>query len=579
MSTENENLPAEVKDILTEDLLQAFKEIQMARTPYVLEHFVVGQHDTTEQQYAQCVLELQIKYDNIRRAILGREKLQIEQGRLAREAASLQGLGKAEESREKEIDANLKGIDVEEQDRAFMGALREFQALYAIFKAFPKKYSREDLDKGQVDYWQKRLTRQANQDMLAHGRVQVGNADALRMAGMAVAPELDHVRSVDQKYLEVADCKIMIVVPTELKAEKGLPCLEGLITPSGCQVKYLNVFGRKVADAYNYAALEFLKDGAHFMVTVEDDTFPPPDALVKLLDYVRKNPKTCWGGWYLKKQAAREGTPIVVKDGRRAPLDSDGQVHEVYTLPMGCSIYPAEVFLQTSHPWFATTEHLTQDSFFSQLARDAGWRLICDTSIKCRHVDRVTGEAYSDSAPAEQKIVLNIGCGMPNALLPVKFCNGWREVRVDIDPDVRPDVVASMTDLSKIGAGSVDAIWSSHQLEHLAPHEVAPALKECHRVLRQGGQFMSEMPDLKAVCETVAKGNVDSPLYDSPAGPISALDILYGHRAALSAGRESMAHRTGFTAETLTKALESAGFAEVNVTRDGLDLKATAVKI
>lgn len=390
----NDNLPVEVKTLLTEDLLNAFGEIQMARPAYVLEHFVVGQHDTSEQRYAQCVLELQIKYDNIRRAILGREKLQIEQARLDREAGSLLGLGKFEESREKEIDAKLKGIDVEEQDRAFMGALREFQALYAIFKSFPKKYSRKDLDDGQVDYWQKRLTRQANQDIYATGRISVGNADALRMAGMSVVPELDHIRSTEQKYLEVADCKILIVVPTEHKAEKGLPCLEGLIVPSGCQVKYLNVHGRKTADAYNYAAMELLKDAANFMVTVEDDTFPPPGALVKMLDYARKNPKTCWGGWYIKKQEAREGVPIIVSEGKRVPLDYDGQIHEVYTLPMGCSIYPAEVFLQTPHPWFVTTEHLTQDSFFSQLARGAGWRLMCDTSIRCRHIDRETGKVY-----------------------------------------------------------------------------------------------------------------------------------------------------------------------------------------
>jgi hypothetical protein len=62
---------------------------------------------------------------------------------------------------------------------------------------------------------------------------------------------------------------------------------------------------------------------------------------------------------------------------------------------MGCTLFPAEVFLQATHPWFATTEHLTQDSFFSQKARDAGWRLVCDTAIRCQHVDRVTQEVFA----------------------------------------------------------------------------------------------------------------------------------------------------------------------------------------
>jgi hypothetical protein len=580
-----------VAPLMTEDLLQAFEEIQMARSPYILEHFVVGQHDTTEQRYAQCVLELQIKYDNIRRAILCREKLKIEQSRLERESVSLTELGKTEEAREKELDAQVKGIDVEEQDRAMLGALREFQALHAIFKTFPKKYTRADLDNGQVDYWQKRLTRQANLDLQAHGRIQVGNADALRMAGMSAAPELDHVAAVDQKYLEIADCKVLIVVPTEHKAVSGLPCLDGLIIPSGIQVKYLNVFGRKVADAYNYAVRELLTDNANFMLTVEDDTFPPPDALAKLLDYARKNRKTCWGAWYLKKQYFREGTPIVVKDGHRVPLDSDGLIHECYTLPMGCSLYPVEVFRQTVHPWFATTEHLTQDSFFSQLARDAGWKLMCDTSIKCRHIDRVTGKVYEHDnlmgvcvrtekelvQPDGRKLILNVGCGARNEnSLPAEFRGGgWREIRIDIDGTVEPDIVASMTNL---GAVQADAIWSSHQLEHLAPHEVEPALRECHRVLKPGGRLMLETPNLRAVCEAIVNGCADKPLYVSPAGPIAPLDILYGHRASLALGREAMAHRTGFTSEALAEALRSSGFSSVSVECDGLSLKAVAVK-
>src|SRR5205085_10998931 len=37
---------------------------------------------------------------------------------------------------------------------------------------------------------------------------------------------------------------------------------------------------------------------------------------------------------------------------------------------------------------------LTQDSFFSQKARDAGYRLLCDTSVRSKHIDRNTGEVF-----------------------------------------------------------------------------------------------------------------------------------------------------------------------------------------
>ena len=390
------NLPEEIKPLMTDDLLKAFDEIQMARTPYVLRHFVVGQHLTAEQQYAQCVCELQIKYDTIRRALLGREKLLIEKSKLEEAANALSRWWRSsKDAAIKRIEAQMKQLDVEEQDRAMKGALREFTALYAIFKEFPKQFTRSELNKGQEEYWPKRLTMQANHDILANGRVGVGNIDALRMIGMSAVPEMDHVRSTEQKFLEIGNIKLLICVPTEFKAEKGLPCIEGLNIPTTIQVKFLNVHGRKVAEAYNYAVNEALHDGADFVLTVEDDTFPPKDAFVKLLEHCQENPKTIWGGWYLKKQEPPTGVPIVIRNGKRDFLDSDGQCHECYTLPMGCTLFPTQVFLQIPQPWFVTTDCLTQDSFFSQLARDAGWKLMCDTSIKCRHMDRVNGKVYA----------------------------------------------------------------------------------------------------------------------------------------------------------------------------------------
>ncbi len=53
----------------------------------------------------------------------------------------------------------------------------------------------------------------------------------------------------------------------------------------------------------------------------------------------------------------------------------------------------------------------------------------------------------------------------------------------------------------------------------------------------------------------------------SPSGPISGLDMIYGHHELV---KESpfMAHKCGFVGDTLRAALESVGFVEVNVTAD-----------
>ena len=51
----------------------------------------------------------------------------------------------------------------------------------------------------------------------------------------------------------------------------------------------------------------------------------------------------------------------------------------------------------------------------------------------------------------------------------------FTEIRFDIDSSVKPDIVGSMTDMSAIISGGFDAIYSSHNIEHLYAHEVDTA--------------------------------------------------------------------------------------------------------
>jgi hypothetical protein len=44
-------------------------------------------------------------------------------------------------------------------------------------------------------------------------------------------------------------------------------------------------------------------------------------------------------------------------------------------------------------------------------------------------------------------------------------------LRLDIDKNVNPDIVGTMLDMSAVADASVDAVFSSHNIEHLYPHE------------------------------------------------------------------------------------------------------------
>ena len=160
---------------------------------------------------------------------------------------------------------------------------------------------------------------------------------------------------------------------------------------------------------------------------------------------------------------------------------------------------------------------------------------------------------------------LHVGCGPKRKNQTTRGFNTpeWAEIRLDIDASVQPDVIGTMVDLSAVESDSVDAIYSSHNIEHLYPHEVPLALAEFLRVLKPDGFFVVTCPDLQSVCKLIAEDKLTDTAYTSPAGPIAPLDILYGHRPAMAKGNLYMAHRCGFTQKVLSGTLQSCGFKSV----------------
>ena len=164
-------------------------------------------------------------------------------------------------------------------------------------------------------------------------------------------------------------------------------------------------------------------------------------------------------------------------------------------------------------------------------------------------------------------ILINAGCGSTGAEgLPAYFA-AWQHLRVDIDPEMRPDIIADIRDLSVIGTSAADAIWGSHCIEHLAQHEVPDALSKMRQVLKDDGVLIVLVPDLQTVAKLVAEDRMTETLYESAAGPITPHDIIYGYGVAVAAGRGYMAHRTGFTPTSLAQSFRAAGFEQFVVLR------------
>jgi SAM-dependent methyltransferase len=163
------------------------------------------------------------------------------------------------------------------------------------------------------------------------------------------------------------------------------------------------------------------------------------------------------------------------------------------------------------------------------------------------------------------KRFLHVGCGpaRKGPRTPGFAGEEWEEVRLDIDPSVDPDILASITDLAGVASESFDAVFSSHNIEHLYPHEAPLALREFSRVLNDQGYLILTCPDIASIAAFTASNGVDAIAYMSGMGPITPLDMLFGHNASIRAGNHFMAHKTGFSRKTLQNTLGQCGFGTI----------------
>lgn len=184
------------------------------------------------------------------------------------------------------------------------------------------------------------------------------------------------------------------------------------------------------------------------------------------------------------------------------------------------------------------------------------------------------------------KTILHVGCGQQShEILPPLNWAEWKQVRVDIDPSVGPDIITSIVDLSGIEDESAEAVFSKHNIEHLESHEVSKCLAAIYRVLKPEGFLILRTPDLKAIARLLLNHEPDETLYVSKVFgrrvPVAPLDMLYGSRQEVANGNRFMAHRTGFSSTSLRRYLLEAGFEQVDVSENNAfrELRCIAMKV
>lgn len=142
---------------MREDIQLSLTEVQMPRTRYQLEHFVIGAHDTLEMQFVQVCRELEALHYTIKEVSMQVRKTEYE-------IEDLRDKG----DRISRIEADIKELGLERTRLVAIGACREYDTLVTIYDQMPH-FTREQIDASQPDYWQARLGRQANLQIMSGG--------------------------------------------------------------------------------------------------------------------------------------------------------------------------------------------------------------------------------------------------------------------------------------------------------------------------------------------------------------------------------------------------------------------------
>ncbi len=172
------------------------------------------------------------------------------------------------------------------------------------------------------------------------------------------------------------------------------------------------------------------------------------------------------------------------------------------------------------------------------------------------------------------KTVLHVGCGEnkdTGVLNP--FFKDYREIRLDINKDVNPDIVADVCDLSSIKSESHDAIYTYHNLEHVHNYKIPGVLQSFNRILKNQGILYIGVPNIYMSIYDLMCGTLEEEIFSTDRGPVNTLSLLYGFDPAIK-NNEYQLHKTAFTEKRFRKILPSYGFEIDNIWVDnaGFDL-------
>jgi hypothetical protein len=226
---------------------------------------------------------------------------------------------------------------------------------------------------------------------------------------------VEHIRGSTYK-----DSSTVVVIPSRgMVPSAVISKWLGLVAPMNQKRAILFASGHEVGHAYNAMIEMILKHPElskwKYLLTLEDDNLPPPDAHIRLLESIEWGNYDAVSGLYFTK--GEHTMPMAYGDpaefARTGVLDfrprdvreaiAAQQIMPVNGIAMGCGLWRMQLFKDIPGPWYVTVNDVvpgkgivgfTQDLYFCERACRSGKRFAVDMRVKVGHMDVNSGNIF-----------------------------------------------------------------------------------------------------------------------------------------------------------------------------------------
>jgi len=181
--------------------------------------------------------------------------------------------------------------------------------------------------------------------------------------------------------------KVVVCIPytgyIAPQAAYSLPAMACYARSKGIELELLPIGLSLVYAAREQAAKYLLESGCDSLLFIDSDMVVPMDLVPRLIEA----DKDIVSGLAFKRVPGYE--PCIFKkcdrEGTEFYLDYPKGLIEVQGVGMACTLIKRKVFEILQTPYFFPMPNIGEDLAFCVRAREAGFRIFCDTELICGH--------------------------------------------------------------------------------------------------------------------------------------------------------------------------------------------------